>query len=81
MHESGAEVRTLLSGRSAKSAERACAAGMQPAADERALLSDPVLNVFAAVRPLARRRDVNVIEHPFRGELLDLVPVDVVEAA
>ncbi len=39
LHESGAEVRTLLSGRSAKSAERARAAGMQPAADERALLS------------------------------------------
>ena len=39
LHESGAEVRTLLSGRSAKSAERARVAGMQPAADEHALLS------------------------------------------
>ena len=38
LHESGAEVRTLLSGRSAESAERARAAGMKPAADERALL-------------------------------------------
>src|SRR6266853_1292926 len=38
LHESGAEVRTLLSGRSAASAERARAAGMKPAADERALL-------------------------------------------
>jgi L-threonate 2-dehydrogenase len=36
--ESGAEVRTLLSGRSPASAERARAAGMQPAPDERALL-------------------------------------------
>jgi L-threonate 2-dehydrogenase len=39
LHESGAEVRTLLTGRSAKSAERAKAAGMKAAADERALLS------------------------------------------
>jgi L-threonate 2-dehydrogenase len=38
LHESGAEVRTLLSGRSAASAERARAAGMQPAADEKTLL-------------------------------------------
>jgi 3-hydroxyisobutyrate dehydrogenase-like beta-hydroxyacid dehydrogenase len=37
--EKGVEVRTLLSGRSAKSAERARAAGMQPAPDEKALLS------------------------------------------
>jgi 3-hydroxyisobutyrate dehydrogenase-like beta-hydroxyacid dehydrogenase len=39
LHESGAEVRTLLSGRSAASAERASAAGMRPAADEKALLA------------------------------------------
>jgi L-threonate 2-dehydrogenase len=39
LNEKGAEVRTLLSGRSAKSAERARAAGMQAAADEKALLS------------------------------------------
>ncbi len=38
LHEGGAEIRTLLTGRSAKSAERARAAGMAPAADERALL-------------------------------------------
>jgi 3-hydroxyisobutyrate dehydrogenase-like beta-hydroxyacid dehydrogenase len=38
LHESGAEVRTLLSGRSAASAERARAAGMQPMAGERELL-------------------------------------------
>ncbi len=38
LHESGAEVRTLLSGRSPASAERANAAGMKSAADERALL-------------------------------------------
>src|SRR5438270_9299677 len=38
LHESGAEVRTLLSGRSAASAERARTAGMKPAADEKALL-------------------------------------------
>src|ERR1051326_9085359 len=37
--EKGVEVRTLLSGRSAKSAERARAAGMQSAADEKALLT------------------------------------------
>src|SRR5437762_3934117 len=39
LHERGAEVRTLLSGRSAASAERARAAGMRPADDEKALLS------------------------------------------
>jgi 3-hydroxyisobutyrate dehydrogenase-like beta-hydroxyacid dehydrogenase len=38
LHESGAEVRTLLSGRSASSAKRAEEAGMQPAANERELL-------------------------------------------
>lgn len=38
-HESGAEVRTLLSGRSASSAERARKAGMQAAANEHALLA------------------------------------------
>jgi L-threonate 2-dehydrogenase len=39
LHESGAQVRTLLTGRSAKSAERARTAGMEPAADEHALLA------------------------------------------
>jgi L-threonate 2-dehydrogenase len=38
-HQHGATVCTLLSGRSAKSAERARAAGMEPAADQQALLS------------------------------------------
>jgi 3-hydroxyisobutyrate dehydrogenase-like beta-hydroxyacid dehydrogenase len=39
LNESGAEVRTLLGGRSAASRQRAEAAGMRPAADERALLA------------------------------------------
>jgi 3-hydroxyisobutyrate dehydrogenase-like beta-hydroxyacid dehydrogenase len=39
LHESGAEVRTLLAGRSVQSAQRAEAAGMLPARDERALLA------------------------------------------
>ncbi len=39
LHESGAEVRTLLTGRSQASAERAKKAGMAPAANERELLS------------------------------------------
>jgi 3-hydroxyisobutyrate dehydrogenase-like beta-hydroxyacid dehydrogenase len=39
LHESGAEVRTLLTGRSQASAERARKAGMAPAANERELLS------------------------------------------
>jgi 3-hydroxyisobutyrate dehydrogenase-like beta-hydroxyacid dehydrogenase len=39
LRESGAEVRTLLTGRSAASAERARAAGMTAAADERELLA------------------------------------------
>src|SRR5690348_12013321 len=38
LNENGAAVRTLLSGRSADSAARARAAGMQQAADEKALL-------------------------------------------
>ena len=38
-HESGAEIRTLLSGRSASSAERARKAGMEATADEHALLA------------------------------------------
>ncbi|HEX3862291.1 MAG TPA: DUF1932 domain-containing protein [Stellaceae bacterium] len=38
LHERGADVRTLLSGRSTASAERAKTAGMKPAADEHALL-------------------------------------------
>jgi L-threonate 2-dehydrogenase len=49
LHERGAEVRTLLSGRSDKSAERARAAGMQPAADEKALLDSA--DVFLSILP------------------------------
>src|SRR5437016_11036690 len=49
LHESGAEVRTLLSGRSTKSAERARAAGMKPAADETALLGGA--DFFLAILP------------------------------
>ena len=39
LHENGAQVRTLLAGRSAKSGERARAAGMEPAENEHALLA------------------------------------------
>jgi 3-hydroxyisobutyrate dehydrogenase-like beta-hydroxyacid dehydrogenase len=49
LHESGAEVRTLLRGRSAASGERAAAAGMRPAADERALLADA--DFFLSILP------------------------------
>src|SRR6266849_10717985 len=49
LHENGAEVRTLLSGRSAESAERARAAGMKPAPDERALLDGA--DFFLAILP------------------------------
>jgi 3-hydroxyisobutyrate dehydrogenase-like beta-hydroxyacid dehydrogenase len=38
LHQSGAEVRTLIGGRSAESAERARAAGMKPASDEKTML-------------------------------------------
>ncbi|MGH7047102.1 MAG: DUF1932 domain-containing protein [Stellaceae bacterium] len=59
LHESGAEVRTLLSGRSAKSAERARAAGMMPAADEQTLLAgaDFFLSILppSEAEPLARK--------------------------
>ena len=59
LHENGAEVRTLLGGRSAGSTERARAAGMKPAADEKALLEGA--DFFLAILPpsevenLARR--------------------------
>jgi putative dehydrogenase len=59
LRESGAEVRTLLSGRSPRSAERARAAGMVAAADERALLegADFFLSILppGEAEPLARR--------------------------
>jgi putative dehydrogenase len=59
LHESGAEVRTLLAGRSQASAERAKAAGMAAAADERELLAGA--DFFLSILPpgetetLARR--------------------------
>src|SRR6186713_3125982 len=59
LHESGAQVRTLLSGRSAASAERASAAGMQAMGSERELLDGA--DFFLSILPpgeaesLARR--------------------------
>src|SRR6516162_8633881 len=59
LRENGAEVRTLLSGRSPASAERARAAGMVAATDERGLLEGA--NFFLSIlppgeaEPLARR--------------------------
>ena len=59
LHESGAEVRTLLTGRSPASAERARAAGMVAATDEHALLAgaDFFLSILppGEAEPLARR--------------------------
>src|SRR5262249_30389567 len=59
LRESGAEVRTLLSGRSPATADRARAAGMVAAADERALLegADFFLSILppGEAEPLARR--------------------------
>jgi L-threonate 2-dehydrogenase len=59
LNESGATVRTLLTGRSAKSAERARGAGMEPAADEQTLLagSDFFLSILppGEAEPLAER--------------------------
>jgi 3-hydroxyisobutyrate dehydrogenase-like beta-hydroxyacid dehydrogenase len=59
LSESGAEVRTLLTGRSAASAERARAAGMTAAADEHALLAgaDFFLSILPPdqAEPLARQ--------------------------
>src|SRR5260370_6098971 len=49
LHEKGAESGALLSGRSAESAERARAAGMEPASDERALLDGA--DFFLAILP------------------------------
>jgi putative dehydrogenase len=59
LHESGAEVRTIVAGRSAESAERARAAGMKPMANEKALLDGA--DFFLSILPpdeaenLARR--------------------------
>jgi putative dehydrogenase len=59
LHESGAEVRTLLTGRSPASAERARAAGMVAVADEHALLAgaDFFLSILppGEAEPLAHR--------------------------
>ncbi len=59
LHESGAEVRTLLTGRTPASAERARAAGMVAMADEHALLAgaDFFLSILppGEAEPLARR--------------------------
>jgi 3-hydroxyisobutyrate dehydrogenase-like beta-hydroxyacid dehydrogenase len=59
LHESGAEVRTLLTGRSQASAERAKAGGMAPAVNERELLSgaDFFLSILppGEAEPLAHR--------------------------
>src|SRR5437667_11305936 len=59
LRESGAEVRTLLTGRSPASAQRARAAGMAAAADEHALLAgaDFFLSILppGEAEPLARR--------------------------
>jgi len=59
LRENGAEVRTLLSGRSPASAERARAAGMVAATDERGLLegADFFLSILppGEAEPLARR--------------------------
>jgi 3-hydroxyisobutyrate dehydrogenase-like beta-hydroxyacid dehydrogenase len=49
LHERGAQVRTLLSGRSEASAVRAKAAGMETVADERALLADA--DYFLSILP------------------------------
>jgi 3-hydroxyisobutyrate dehydrogenase-like beta-hydroxyacid dehydrogenase len=59
LHESGAEVRTLLAGRSPQSAERARAAGMMAMPDERGLLdgADFLLSILppGEAENLARR--------------------------
>src|SRR5947209_2934913 len=59
LRENGAEVRTLLSGRSPASAERARAAGMVAASSERELLAgaDFFLSILppGEAEPLARR--------------------------
>src|SRR5258708_38255949 len=49
LRERGAKVRTLLTGRSAKSAERARAAGMEPAANEHTLLAES--DFFLSILP------------------------------
>jgi 3-hydroxyisobutyrate dehydrogenase-like beta-hydroxyacid dehydrogenase len=75
LHENGAQVRTLLSGRSASSAERARAAGMAAAIDEKALLSGA--DFFLAIlppgeaEPLARRLAPSLAALPRKPVYLD----------
>ncbi len=75
LHENGAQVRTLLSGRSASSAERARAAGMAAAVDEKALLSgaDFFLSILppGEAEPLARRLAPTLAALPRKPVYLD----------
>src|SRR5215831_4467161 len=59
LHESSAEVRTLLAGRSQASAERAKKAGMSPTADERELLSGADFFLSIPTRSARRPRFVS----------------------
>ena len=52
----------------------------EQAPDQHARLPYPVLDVVAAVRPVARCRHVDMIERSLGGEPLDFVPVQVIEA-
>jgi len=56
LHESGAEVRTLIGGRSAGSAARARAAGMKPMEDERAMLDGA--DFFLSILPPAEAENL-----------------------
>jgi L-threonate 2-dehydrogenase len=75
LNESGAEVRTLLSGRSAESAERARAAGMKPAGDESEMLEGA--DFFLSILPpgeaenLARRLAPALAALPLRPIYVD----------
>jgi putative dehydrogenase len=55
--ENGIEVRTVLAGRSAASAERARKAGMKPVTDEELVAADFILSIVppAEAIPLAKR--------------------------
>jgi 3-hydroxyisobutyrate dehydrogenase-like beta-hydroxyacid dehydrogenase len=75
LHERGAEVRTLLAGRSTGSVERARAAGMKAAADEQELLSgaDIFLSILppGEAEPLARRLAPTLTALPKRPIYID----------
>jgi 3-hydroxyisobutyrate dehydrogenase-like beta-hydroxyacid dehydrogenase len=60
LHESGADVRTLLVGRSAESAERARAAGMQPMADKTALLDGA--DFFLSILPPDQAENCSLLD-------------------